>query len=174
MSWLLPEFMPGRVFPPALMSRAAQSTQGSINANELLVDKWARIVYSGPNMKKQLAVALITAAFLIPTDLTMREFPAPYWAGNGVERLADRLAYYDVTSVKQLEAEEALLHKLRTEGRLCDRTELPVPAEAETVSPLRRPIYWGRQRAGTWSGASEKDVGGPTTRTVALKLYQLD
>jgi hypothetical protein len=132
---------------------------------------------------------------LVLTDLKSQAFPFKYWDQYGVDRLADRLAFYDVTSLKQLDAlrekfrgqvartlylhqsyvpiEGDLGQKLRAQGRLLDRAELPVPAEAETGDlPLLRPIYRWRHKAGL--GTLGNGARTETNRVVILELYRLE
>jgi hypothetical protein len=132
---------------------------------------------------------------LVLTDLKSKAFPYRYWDTYSLDKLADRLAFYEVTSLEQLDTlsetfrgqvartlylrhsygqiEDGLAQKLRERGRLLDRTELPIPTENETGDlPLLRPIYRWRQYSGV--GASGDGVGNKTNRTVTLELYRLE
>jgi hypothetical protein len=132
---------------------------------------------------------------LVLTDLKSQAFPYKHWDTYSLDKLADRLAFYEVTSLKQLDTfgetfrgqvartlylhhsdgqiEEGLAQKLREQGKLLDRAVLPIPTEEETGDPpLLRPIYRWRQYIG--AGTSGDGAGNNTNRTVTLELYRLE
>ncbi len=129
---------------------------------------------------------------LVVMDLRWQQFPFRYWDQFGINWLADRLAFYDVNSIAQVEdyrerfrghvartlflhqdhgtPDPALLQKVK-EGQLLGRVELPLPEDSQTAGGILRLIYLWRQK--TSHGTLANDSGGPTNKVVALELYQL-
>jgi hypothetical protein len=199
--------LPWLLFPAAFLTAAWLST------TKIRAAAWGLVVLAIPGvlyvqataaMPRVSRAAQMLARYLaqhtnpedlVLTDLKVQAFPYRYWDRYGVNRLADRLAFDGVTSLKELDTvaetfrgqmartlylhqsygriEDDLAQKLREHGRLLDRTELPIPTEEETGDlPLLRPIYRWRHYIG--AGASADGVGNQTNRTVTLELYQLE
>jgi hypothetical protein len=128
------------------------------------------------------------------TDLQWQKSPFRYWDQFGINWVADRLAFYGVNTLEQLQAKretyegqvartlylhqsqgkasDDLLQRVRTEGHLLHRQELSIPVDSEPVSCLLRPIYWWRDRTG--HGTLGNDAVSAANSVVVLELYQLE
>jgi hypothetical protein len=127
---------------------------------------------------------------LVLTDFQYRMPPFKPWENIGIDRLADRLAFSDVTSSKQVEKyvnkygdevsrvlylheshrpmNDDLAQKVRA-GTLLDRTELLIPAEQQEGERLFYFLNRWRRALGT-----EVPESSYTDQSITLELYRLE
>jgi hypothetical protein len=129
-------------------------------------------------------------------DLVLMDFryhapPFQPWENIGIDRLADRLAFYEIGSQKQLDRrvnkyheevarvlylheihrpmEDDLAQKVRA-GTLLNRTELMIPVEGQPGERLFHLLNRWRRALGTRVQESAGDAG----QSITLELYRLE